>query len=479
MKRGGQRRSIGLISGWLPVIVVLLILAASFAAFEYDAAERLGLADPEPDNPAEVAPPEGLELPELAAPRPVARALSTSSQVDPAKVEAALAPYLDGHGLGKHKVISVGSLDGNTWFDNLAGPVTPASTMKLLTGTAAIESLGAATTFDTRVVRTTGSNGSNEIVLVGAGDPYLTRKPDDDAYPQPADLQTLAAETAASLKREGVKKVRLGFDDSMFTGGTTEKTWPANYTSDAVVAPITALWVDQGATPDGWGYEQDPSLSAATMFAQELRSAGIKVQGQVRRTSAGGGAEVAKVESPPVEQIVDEVLAISDNEGAELLAHHIGIAEGFGGTFEGGVKGTRKVLRELGVPLANTVLHDGSGLSREDRLTGQSLLAMFRTDAAPTHAALRPVITGLPVAAFNGSLAGRLGSADKAGRGRVRAKTGTLTGVHGLAGVTTDLDGNVFAFVFIADKVKVPKTLEARATLDDLTAALASCHCSA
>lgn len=473
---GGRRRLLGPVSAWLPVLLVLLVLGASFAAFEYDAGERLGLAEPEEDNPAEVAPPGGLELPPLAAPRPVARALPTGTTVDPAKVQAAVAPYLKGGGMGKHRVIAVGSLEGNTWFDNQAGTVIPASTMKLLTGAAAIESLGADTTFDTTVVRGQG----NRVVLVGAGDPYLTRKPDDDAYPKPADLHTLAENAAGALAADGVRKVRLGFDDSLFPGPTVEDTWPANYTSDAVVAPITALWVDQGAVVDGWGFEPDPARAAARMFAEELRAAGIQVTGPIRRTPTGGAgaAEIAKVSSPPVEQLVDEVIAISDNEGAELLGHHVGLAEGFGASFEGGAKGVRKVLRRLGVTLEGAKIYDASGLSRENRLTGQTLLAVLTTAAAKAHGPLRPVITGLPVAAFNGSLEGRLGSSDAAGRGRVRAKTGTLTGVHGLAGVTTDLDGNVLAFAFVADKVKDDKALDARETLDDLTAALAACHCS-
>ena len=50
--------------------------------------------------------------------------------------------------------------------------------------------------------------------------------------------------------------------------------------------------------------------------------------------------------------------------------------------------------------------------------------------------------------------------------------------MHGLAGVTTDLDGNVLTFVLLADKVQLEDTLDARDTLDDMAAALGACHCS-
>ena len=112
-----------------------------------------------------------------------------------------------------------------------------------------------------------------------------------------------------------------------------------------------------------------------------------------------------------------------------------------------------KVLRGLDVPLDGAVIHDGSGLSRADLMPPATLLGVLGVAAATDRPELRAVVTGLPVAGFTGSLAFRFDDGKKAGRGRVRAKTGTLSGVHGLAGVTTDLDGNVLTFVLLADKV--------------------------
>jgi D-alanyl-D-alanine carboxypeptidase/D-alanyl-D-alanine-endopeptidase (penicillin-binding protein 4) len=88
-------------------------------------------------------------------------------------------------------------------------------------------------------------------------------------------------------------------------------------------------------------------------------------------------------------------------------------------------------------------------------------------------------VAGLPVAGFTGSLTYRFDTGDEEGLGRVRAKTGTLTGVHGLAGVVTDQDGTVLSFVAIADRVKVADTLDARERLDQVAAALAACSCAA
>ncbi len=48
---------------------------------------------------------------------------------------------------------------------------------------------------------------------------------------------------------------------------------------DGVVSPITALWVDGGRSPTGYGRVSDPALTAATVFADALSRAGIQVVG--------------------------------------------------------------------------------------------------------------------------------------------------------------------------------------------------------
>jgi D-alanyl-D-alanine carboxypeptidase/D-alanyl-D-alanine-endopeptidase (penicillin-binding protein 4) len=391
------------------------VLAAAFASFQYDVARRVGWAD-EPAGPAEISPPQGVELPELSNPVPVAAA-APLAKVDPAKVQDALAKLVRDPDLGPHVLAAVGSLGGGILFDTRAGGVTPASTMKLLTAVAALEALGPEHTFRTRVV--SGAR-PRDLVLVGGGDPYLSAEPGKSGdYPRRADLRTLAQRTAKELAATGVHTVRLGFDDSLFRGPTASPSWPETYTTEAVVAPITALWANQGEKQDGHGFEADPSLAAAEVFAKELARAGVRVSGSLERTTSEAGAvTVASVEGAPLRQVAEHVLATSDNEGAELLAHHVGVAEGFGGSFSGGVKGVSAVLERLGVPLrARDVVHDGSGLSRDDRLTSATLLGVLGLASDPAHPELRTVVSGLPVAGFTGSLAFRFAKGDAAGRG--------------------------------------------------------------
>jgi D-alanyl-D-alanine carboxypeptidase/D-alanyl-D-alanine-endopeptidase (penicillin-binding protein 4) len=284
---------------------------------------------------------------------------------------------------------------------------------------------------------------------------------------------------AAALEEQGRTRVRVGYDDTLFSGPAVNPHWPGDYVPDGVVSPVTALWVDEGRPETGYGRVADPSLTAATVFAGALSRAGIEVIGVPEPATAGRAArELASVSSAPLEQIVERVLEVSDNEAAEVLFRQVGLAAGDRGSSAAARAAVRQVLGEHRIDLRGSVLYDGSGLSRENRIDPRVLVDVLQAAASGAAPDLRPVLTGLPVAGFTGSLALRFKDGDPRGRGRVRAKTGTLTGVSGLAGLANDLDGEVLVFVLLADKVALADTLDARDALDAAAAALGACHCA-
>ena len=93
---------------------------------------------------------------------------------------------------------------------------------------------------------------------------------------------------------------------------------------------------------------------------------------------------------------------------------------------------------------------------------------------------MRPAITGLPVAGFSGTLsAGQsvFGAIGGSARGVVRAKTGNLTTVAGLAGCLRR-DGRLLVFVFNAASIPRAADLQSAAnTINAAATVLASCGC--
>jgi D-alanyl-D-alanine carboxypeptidase/D-alanyl-D-alanine-endopeptidase (penicillin-binding protein 4) len=171
------------------------------------------------------------------------------------------------------------------------------------------------------------------------------------------------------------------------------------------------------------------------------------------------------------------MLRTSDNDLSEALLRHVAIARSQPATFDGGADAVLDQLDEIGVPLSGTTLLDGSGLSRSSRISPATVAGVLAAAADPEQPSLRTLLTGLPVAGFNGTLAERYTAAStRAAAGAVRAKTGTLTGVSALAGVV-HVRGRVLVFALMADRVPAEGTLSARDRLDRVAAALAACGC--
>lgn len=489
MGRGDAGRAAGSSrAGTLVLLLVLALVAGGAVAWRYDVLDRLtddeqaAPIDPT-ENPAAVPAPEGLDVPDVRAPRVVAAPSqrSRARDLDRTAVAAALAPYLGDRGLGRHVLAVVAPLTGPVSYTSGTGTAVPASTTKVVTTAAALLALGPDHVFTTRVVE--GSR-PDEVVLVGGGDPLLGRQPDPDpalrSYPARADVTTLARQTARSLRADGVRAITLRYDDTLFSGPAENPTWEPDYVPDDVVTPTHALWVDQGRAVTGFSDRvPDPPATAADVFAQALTRAGVRVRGVGAGTAPRRATDVASVESAPLSQIVEHILEVSDNEATEVLLRHVGLADGGQGSIEAGRSGVRSLLEAAGVPFGTTTLYDGSGLSRDNRMDPLTLAGVLRLAASETRPELSAMLTGLPVAGFTGSLTNRMDQGPAEGRGRVRAKTGTLMNVRSLAGVATDAEGTTFVFVLMADRIRERVVTQASADLDSAAAALGACLCTA
>jgi D-alanyl-D-alanine carboxypeptidase/D-alanyl-D-alanine-endopeptidase (penicillin-binding protein 4) len=366
--------------------------------------------------------------------------------------------------------------------------LTPASTTKIVTSAAALAVLGGNATFTTRVVR---GASPDDIVLVGGGDPTLAvRQFPAQEYPQPATLAGLAAATARALKAEGRTAVTVGYDTSLYSGPGLAPGWPQNYITTGNVTPIVSLEVDQGRlTPAGAPEDADdpynlrprtadPAGMAAASFAALLAGDGIHVTGSPAAQAAPAhAAALASVSSPPLSAIVQQMLQESNNVIAEDLARQVALAAGQPASFSGAAAAVTAELRRLGVGGLHLV--DGSGLSPQDAIAPATLVRVL--ELATADARLRPLLAGLPVAGFSGTLsAGQSVFAGIGGAalGSVRAKTGNLSTVTALAGLVTDRVGTTLVFALMADQIPAAGMLRAAANaIDEAAAALANCGC--
>ncbi|MFJ4629031.1 D-alanyl-D-alanine carboxypeptidase/D-alanyl-D-alanine-endopeptidase [Streptomyces sp. NPDC088847] len=381
-----------------------------------------------------------------------------------------LTPLLGDAALGtRHTAAVVDISTGKRLYGvGVDDALTPASTTKIATAVAALSAMGPDHRLTTRAAL---EPDTKELVLVGGGDPTLTAHQDAEGW---ASLRTLADKTAATLKKRGMSDVTLSYDTTLYAG---PELHPIGENEN--LAPVSALMADEGRTDDSSSGQvqrvTDPAAEAAKKFAGFLKKQGITTTSPGPSKATGRADTLATVTSPPLSDIVERMLTNSDNDIAEALARQTAVATGKRADFAGGAAAIAAQLTKLHLPLKGTAFNDGSGLNRDDRLTADLLTALLVKAGDPAHPELRPVLTGLPIAAFTGTLTSRYTDATGAA-GVVRAKTGTLTGVNTLAGTVVDKDGQLLAFAFMASDTT--NTLEAQAALDHTATALAACGCS-
>jgi D-alanyl-D-alanine carboxypeptidase/D-alanyl-D-alanine-endopeptidase (penicillin-binding protein 4) len=418
-------------------------------------------------GPAYVTAPDGLT--DNSSPSETRSDPAPNGSLDPAKVEEAVTRALGSDALGDHVGLVAMAPTGDVLVSLGSGTFIPASTTKLLTAFAALSAIGPETRFTTSVV-----SAGDRIVLVGGGDPYLSVKKakasDREAV---ADLTTLATRTARALKRQGVDRVSLGFDSSLFTGPSASPGWKSSYVSGNVVTPVSALWADQGAV--NGVRSRNPAASAAKTFARLLGDRGVAVAGSPDPVdSPTASTPVASVRSATVAQIVDALIRTSDNQASEVMLRHIAIAAGEPATFDGGADAVAEVLTNAGIDTTGLRLRDGSGLSRGNRISPTTLAQTILAANADLHTST--LLSALPVSGFSGTLTDRF-SKSKRAYGLVRAKTGTLTGVHSLAGYAVEANGLPVIFALMSDGSPGVDLASAQAALDRVAAAIAACSC--
>ena len=399
---------------------------------------------------------------------PTAIAGSTAPMPTSAALDAKLTPLLTSRSMGVSAAIVLDPATGELLFDRGAqSPQVPASTTKLVTAAAALHVLGA----QTRLATTVQSDGST-ITLVGGGDATVVT----GTRPRSAaSLTDLAKQTAAALPAGS--SVVVNYDDSLFSGPELAPGWSRGWPRAGVVAPVSALMTDEGRVSKGsLARAADPARAAAQQFTKLLKLNGATATLGTNATPLDGSEEIARVESPTVSTLVQQMLTDSNNDLAECLAHLVGLKSTGKATFKTGASATIEAVNELGISTVGMALVDGSGLSSRNRIAPYTLALLISSTAGDQADDLWPIAAGLPVAGLTGTLADRFAvKGMKQAIGYVRAKTGSLNDTVALAGSVRDRDGRVLVFAILANSI--PSVAAARATVDKIANQLAKCGC--
>jgi len=399
---------------------------------------------------------------------PTAIAGSTAPMPTSAALDAKLTPLLTSRSMGVSAAIVLDPATGEFLFDRGAqSPQVPASTTKLVTAAAALHVLGS----QTRLATTVQSDGST-ITLVGGGDATVVT----GTRPRSAaSLTDLAKQTAAALPAGS--SVVVNYDDSLFSGPELAPGWSRGWPRAGVVAPVSALRTDEGRVSKGsLARAADPARAAAQQFTKLLKLNGATATLGTNATPLDGSEEIARVESPTVSTLVQQMLTDSNNDLAECLAHLVGLKSTGKATFKTGASATIEAVNELGISTVGMALVDGSGLSSRNRIAPYTLASLISSTAGDQADVLWPIASGLPVAGLTGTLAERFAvKGMKQAIGYVRAKTGSLNDTVALAGSVRDRDGRVLVFAILANSI--PSVAAARATVDKIANQLAKCGC--
>ncbi len=381
----------------------------------------------------------------------------------------------------------------------------PASNMKIVTSAAALERLGRDFTFETRA----GLCGET-LVIVGSGDPLLgdresEAKNERRGQPVLRDLVSRLKEAGVAALSE------IRVDTSIFDSQRVHPSWPANQLHQKYACEVSGLnyncnCVDVAAanekgrvvltmdppntyirlvsavTPRRFGPSQfsvdrtgvpgqllisgnvrtqagpyavaveNPGLFFGHLVADAAARAGIKVTGRVLEGPAPEGCEFKPLAEyrTGLGQVLIRVDRDSLGLAAEALFKRLGAQadpSGRNGSWEGGRKVIQDYLTGLGLEPSDFSISDGSGLSRDNRLSAWALTRiLMHLHAGPSWEFFKST---LAVGGLDGTIERHFW--EKKYRGRVQAKSGYIMAVRALSGVA-HTDSGDYLFSFLANQ---------------------------
>ncbi|MBO1518523.1 D-alanyl-D-alanine carboxypeptidase/D-alanyl-D-alanine-endopeptidase [Oceanisphaera sp. DM8] len=229
-----------------------------------------------------------------------------------------------------------------------------------------------------------------------------------------------------------------------------EMSPPNQYRLTGCIGPRKDPWPLRFAIQDvdDWGTE---------LTGWALKQNGIRVSGGIKAShiTASDWPVLAQHHSPRLKVLSRRILENSDNLYADSLLRTLG-AEHFNqpGSFRNGTQAVREILQqEANIDLGPSWLADGSGLSAHNIIRAQDLLAVLLTITQDPRA--NWLMGLLPVSGESGTLRYRRSVQGATLKGKIIAKTGTISHVQNLAGFIDTHTGQRKAFVLLQNGLSI------------------------
>lgn len=375
--------------------------------------------------------------------------------------------------------------------------VEPASVLKLIVATSALDIAGARFRYHTVVAATSDQRDgtiAGDLWLIGSGDPSL----------RSGDLQA----GARALVRSGVRRVagNVRVDASAFSGPEVNPLWSANDANEDFQAPVSALSLDEGTVefdifgtkpgqvaearmrpwsnaihangsvmtvaPGGdpsvtvaalsspntfalsgevpagsvdreWVPVHDEPYVAGSVFVHILNASGIEAGPTKTGLAPANRAVLWDHASASLRSLVRQMLYVSDNHYAEQVSRTLGVLRYGVGDDAHALAAEREDLNARGIPTPGLRLADGSGLAVANRVAAITLAEVL------AHALALAPERGFFDLLPQGGRSGTVGKYPfTSALGRVRAKTGHLSGVASLAGYVKSRHHGLVIFSF-------------------------------
>lgn len=255
---------------------------------------------------------------------------------------------------------------------------------------------------------------------------------------------------AATVSRTNPKNIEL-IETNMVTTGK------AGSGDNVIVygAPGSTLRLYTGTVPLGkrdFGVRAalpDPARTCADLFASYLRTRGISISLGAREVYAMPDSlrAVMDYQSVKYSTLAQYTNHTSNNIYAESIFKYLGYKKYGKGSFENGAKALMSWLADKGVSTDGVHIVDGSGLSRQNRLT-TDFLCRYLT-AMSKEPFFEDYLNSMAKAGESGTAKNLLPELPEGIT--VRVKTGTMDGIKSYAGYIITGGGELLAFAIVAN----------------------------